>query len=75
MPQTIQNTFNDRRHTETEIGVERRQFSNNYDGLSPRAGELARAIDQYKLQHRRRFITHEEMLSVITELGYEKRTD
>jgi NTP pyrophosphatase (non-canonical NTP hydrolase) len=51
---------------------ERRQFVNSYDGLSPEAGELARAIDQYKLAHRRRFITYEEMLTVITELGYHK---
>ena len=30
------------------------------------------AIDQYKLLHRRRFITYEEMLSVFQSLGYEK---
>lgn len=53
-------------------GVERRQFSNCYDGLSPDAQELAEAIDQYKLQNRRRFITYEEMLSVIKSLGYHK---
>ena len=51
---------------------ERRQFSNSHEGLSPDAQELAQAIDQYKLIHRRRFITFEEMLSVITELGYQK---
>ncbi len=49
---------------------ERRQFANNYDELSPEAGELARAIDGYKVQHRRRFITFEEMLAVIKSLGY-----
>ncbi|MDR3109822.1 MAG: hypothetical protein LBU65_09070 [Planctomycetaceae bacterium] len=53
-------------------GVERRSFSNCYDGLSPEAQELAGAIDQYKLQNRRRFITYEEMLSVILSLGYSK---
>ncbi len=53
-------------------GVERRQFSNCYDGLSPDAQQLAEAIDQYKLQNRRRFITYEEMLSVIKSLGYHK---
>lgn len=53
-------------------GVERRQFSNAYDGLSPEAQELAGAIDEYKLQNRRRFITYEEMLSVILSLGYHK---
>ena len=52
--------------------VERRQFTNNHSDLSPRARELAQAIDEYKLRHRRRFITYEEMLAVIEELGYEK---
>jgi len=49
---------------------ERRQFSNSHEELSPDAAELARAIDQYKLLHRRRFITYEEMLAVIKSLGY-----
>lgn len=51
---------------------ERRQFRNSYDNLSPPAMELAGAIDEYKLRHRRRFITYEEMLAVIEELGYHK---
>ena len=51
---------------------ERRQFANSYDELSPDAAELARAIDGYKVQHRRRFVTFEEMLSVIKSLGYSK---
>ena len=51
---------------------ERRQFTNSYDELSPPAQELARAIDQYKLRHRRRFITYEEMLSVVLSLGYHR---
>jgi hypothetical protein len=51
---------------------ERRQFTNSHDELSPGARELAIAIDQYKLHHRRRFITYEEMLSVMTSLGYHK---
>ena len=51
---------------------ERRQFTNTYDELSPSAQELARAIDQYKLRHRRRFITYEEMLSVVLSLGYSR---
>ena len=50
--------------------LERRQFANSYEELSPDARELAAAIDGYKLRHRRRFITYEEMLSVITSLGY-----
>ena len=51
---------------------ERRQFANSYEELSPDAAELARAIDGYKLQHRRRFITFEEMLAVIKSLGYQR---
>jgi len=53
-------------------GVERRQFANSHEALSPEARELAQAIDAYKLQHRRRFITYEEMLAVIKSLGYHK---
>jgi hypothetical protein len=53
-------------------GVERRQFSNSYGELSPESRELATAIDQYKLMHRRRFITYDEMLMVIKQLGYHK---
>lgn len=51
---------------------ERRQFANSYDDLTPDAAELAHAIDGYKLRHRRRFITFEEMLSVIKSLGYHR---
>lgn len=51
---------------------ERRQFANTHEGLTPDAAELANAIDEYKLRHRRRFITFEEMLTVVTELGYHK---
>lgn len=66
--------FVDRRSaTSQEVpGRERRQFANSYDELSPEAAELASAIDGYKLQHRRRFITFEEMLAVIKSLGYER---
>ena len=53
-------------------GRERRQFSNSYEELTPEARELGAAIDQYKLVHRRRFITYEEMLSVVKSLGYHK---
>ena len=52
--------------------MERRQFANSLDGLSPEAQELGRAIDEYKLRHRRRFITYEETLSVIQSLGYHR---
>jgi hypothetical protein len=55
-----------------EPRFERRQFANSYDELSPDAAELARAIDGYKVQHRRRFVTFEEMLAVIKSLGYSR---
>jgi hypothetical protein len=67
--------FVDRRgpaHPGHEPLFERRQFANSYEELSPDAAELARAIDGYKVQHRRRFITFEEMLSVIKSLGYSR---
>jgi hypothetical protein len=68
-------TFVDRRGSnpgDIQSGRERRQFVNSHDELSPEAAELAAAIDGYKLQHRRRFITFEEMLSVIKGLGYDR---
>lgn len=66
--------FVDRRnHTPSATPArERRQFANSYSELSSDARELAIAIDQYKLRHRRRFITFEEMLTVIQSLGYSK---
>lgn len=51
---------------------ERRQFVDSHTALSPDASELAQAIDHYKLAHRRRFITYEEMLSVVKSLGYHR---
>jgi hypothetical protein len=51
---------------------ERRQFGDSYEALSPDAAELAQAVDQYKLVHRRRFITQEELLAVIKSLGYHR---
>ena len=81
MPSTLQpeqangTPFVDRRETnptQSVTGRERRQFANSHDNLSPAASELANAIDQYKLQHRRRFINFEEMLSIMKSLGYSK---
>jgi len=66
-------SFLDRRDYSAQAGApgnERRQFTNSYEELSPEARELAQAIDSYKLMHRRRFITYEEMLSVVKSLGY-----
>ncbi|QDV52346.1 hypothetical protein [Gimesia fumaroli] len=69
-------TFEDRRQNRDNnrpegIG-ERRQFSNSYNSENEDVNELAQAIDQYKLLHRRRFITFEELHSVVTGLGYHK---
>lgn len=73
-PEMTAETFVDRRRQEAApvAGRERRQFSDAHVELSPPARELAEAIDSYKLHHRRRFITFEEMLSVVLSLGYHK---
>ena len=67
--------FVDRRNHSREVvspARERRQFTNSHEELSPDARDLAVAIDEYKLHHRRRFITYEEMLTLIKSLGYHK---
>ena len=64
--------FVDRRASNSTPPVERRQFTNSHDDLAPEVRELAIAIDEYKLRHRRRFISYDEMYSVIRELGYSK---
>lgn len=65
--------FVDRRREGGAQGAsERRQFGSSHEGLSEGGRELALAIDQYKLQHHRRYITCDEMLFVITSLGYTK---
>ena len=69
LQQTVPDAFVDRRIMppgEALPAFERRQFTNSHDELSPPARELAQAIDEYKVRHRRRFITFEEMLSVMT---------
>ena len=69
--------FSERRasmSTGTTPPIERRQFGNSHLDMSPEARELGTAIDQYKLMHRRRFITYEEMLGIIMSLGYHKST-
>jgi hypothetical protein len=73
--ETSGGTFIDRRLSQGAVPVpafERRQFSNSYEELTPDARELAVAIDNYKFRHRRRFITYEEMLSVVKSLGYHR---
>ena len=72
--ETLPEGFVDRRGAagNASPGIERRQFANSYDNLSAEAQELAQAIDAYKLRHRRRFVTFEEMLDVVKSLGYHK---
>jgi hypothetical protein len=53
-------------------GAERRQFSATVDAARPEVAELSQAVDQYKLAHRRRFITFDELYDVIRDLGYHK---
>jgi hypothetical protein len=54
--------------------AERRQFGSSHVGLSDDGRELALAIDQYKAQQHRRYLTCDEMLNVLASLGYEKRS-
>ena len=69
-------TFIDRRSddaaTARQGGAERRQFRSSSTNLRPEVAELAQAVDQYKMRHRRRFITFDELYNVIAELGYSK---
>lgn len=67
-------TFMDRRQADDghPDGRERRQFRDSHALLNPDAQDLAEAIDQYKLLHRRRFITYEELYNVMVSLGYHK---
>lgn len=73
--ENLPEVFVDRRQASqlpAQQGGERRQFGNSHAQLSPDARQLAEAIDNYKLQNRRRFITFEEMLNVIHALGYRR---
>ncbi|TWU50787.1 hypothetical protein Poly51_40800 [Rubripirellula tenax] len=67
-------SFVDRRSIKSGVSArsERRQFGSSHMGLSEDGRELAQAIDQYKLQHHRRYLTCDEMLTVLTALGYAK---
>ncbi len=63
--------------TSSESGVrsDRRQFGSSHHGLSEAGRELAQAIDRYKLENHRRYITCDEMLSVLRGLGYQRAAD
>jgi hypothetical protein len=68
--------FQDRRDPNRQrksTGLERRQFSDGHNQLSPEAAEVGRAVDQYKLENHRRFVTYEELLAVMKSLGYSKQ--
>ncbi len=66
--------FVDRRKSTVPAGGvhERRQFADSREAGRPEVNEFAAAVDQYKLLHRRRFITFEELYDVIISLGYHK---
>ncbi len=66
--------FVDRRRKENGSGVpdERRQFGNSYNELTAEGRELALAIDAYKINNRRRYITPDEMLQIVRTLGYSR---
>ena len=69
-------SFVDRRKTPSDGATrsgERRQFGSSHLGLSEEGRELALAIDQYKVQHHRRYLTCDEILKVLWDLGYEKQ--
>jgi hypothetical protein len=65
-------TFVDRRGRSdaSPVGAERRQFSGNYNELSPEGKRLADAIDQYKLCHRRRVVNPDELVAILQTAGY-----
>jgi hypothetical protein len=71
---SAKSNFVDRRNSSgSESGSdERRQFGSSHVGLSDDGRELALAIDQYKMRHHRRYLTCDEMLTVLRSLGYEK---
>jgi hypothetical protein len=69
------NVFSDRRAPRPEGrsgGPERRQFTTTPSLMRPEVAELAEAVDRYKMEHRRRFITFEELFNVMSSLGYHK---
>lgn len=61
-----------RRPVVGEAAGDRRQFGSSHQGLSEAGRELAQAIDRYKLENHRRYITCDEMLTVLEGLGYRR---
>ena len=65
--------FVDRRSSQGNApGVERRQFRDGNRSSRPEVAEFAAAIDEYKIENRRRFITFEELFDVMKSLGYHR---
>ncbi|TWU43065.1 hypothetical protein Q31b_21020 [Novipirellula aureliae] len=64
--------FVERRKSAFKSRGERRQFGSSHAGLTEPGRELALAIDQYKVEHHRRYITCDEMLTVMLSLGYSR---
>ncbi|MEZ6060464.1 MAG: hypothetical protein R3C19_08890 [Planctomycetaceae bacterium] len=66
--------FVDRRQRDngSGTGLERRQFRDGNRSERPEVAELADAVDEYKITHRRRFITFEELFDVMQSLGYRR---
>jgi hypothetical protein len=55
-----------------KAGFERRQFRDGNRSARPEVAEFADAIDEYKITHRRRFVTFEELFDVMSSLGYHR---
>jgi hypothetical protein len=51
---------------------ERRQFKDGNRSQRPEVAEFAEAVDTYKIENRRRFITFEELYDIMCSLGYHK---
>jgi hypothetical protein len=71
-PQQTPGFVDRRRSSGGPPGVERRQFTSSPNSERPEVNELAEAVDNYKLRHRRRFITYEELYDVMASLGYHR---
>ena len=73
-PTAAELPFVDRRQSRPEGAPtrERRQFQDSRTAGRPEVNELAAAVDLYKLNHHRRFITFEELFEVMVSLGYHK---
>ncbi|MGI9474704.1 MAG: hypothetical protein ACR2NZ_24440 [Rubripirellula sp.] len=66
--------FVERRGSDGDVTTqaERRQFGSSHAELSDDGRELALAIDRYKIENHRRYLTCDELLVVIAELGFTK---